>query len=88
MEVQLYVYDLTRGMAKVMSQQLLGIKIDAVYHTALVFNNVEYFFVRTSSLTLRSILTTFAVLVEGDGCTDMLPWNDSPWPAHRNHHSR
>ena len=27
-----------------MSQQLLGIHIDAVYHTSLVFNKVEYFF--------------------------------------------
>ena len=27
-----------------MSQQFLGIYLDAVYHTALVFNNVEYFF--------------------------------------------
>ena len=27
-----------------MSGQLLGIQIDAVYHTALVFGGVEYFF--------------------------------------------
>lgn len=44
MDVQLYVYDLTRGMAKAMSQQLLGIHIEAVYHTSLVFNGIEYFF--------------------------------------------
>ncbi|KAF2216186.1 hypothetical protein CERZMDRAFT_109144 [Cercospora zeae-maydis SCOH1-5] len=44
MEVELYVYDLTRGMAKALSRQFLGIQIDAVYHTALVFDNVEYFF--------------------------------------------
>lgn len=44
MDVQLYVYDLTRGMARAMSQQFLGIQIDAVYHTALVFGGVEYFF--------------------------------------------
>ncbi|KAK6430355.1 hypothetical protein LTR95_013495 [Oleoguttula sp. CCFEE 5521] len=44
MDVQLYVYDLTRGMARSMSQQFLGIQIDAVYHTALVLGNVEYFF--------------------------------------------
>lgn len=44
MEVQLYVYDLTRGMAKAMSQQLLGIHIEAVYHTSLVFDGIEYFF--------------------------------------------
>ena len=44
MEVELYVYDLTRGMARTMSRQFLGIQIDAVYHTALVFDNIEYFF--------------------------------------------
>lgn len=44
MDVQLYVYDLTRGMARNMSRQLLGIQIDAVYHTSLVFNGIEYFF--------------------------------------------
>lgn len=44
MEVKLYVYDLTRGMARVMSQQMLGIQIDAVYHTAIVLENREYFF--------------------------------------------
>ncbi|RMX88929.1 hypothetical protein D0869_01253 [Hortaea werneckii] len=44
MEVQLYVYDLTHGTARQMSQQLLGFKIDAVYHTSLVFNGIEYFF--------------------------------------------
>ncbi|TKA29111.1 hypothetical protein B0A50_03621 [Salinomyces thailandicus] len=44
MEVELYVYDLTHGMARQMSQQLLGFKIDAVYHTSLVFNGIEYFF--------------------------------------------
>ncbi|CAK3800549.1 Desumoylating isopeptidase 1 [Lecanosticta acicola] len=44
MDVQLYVYDLTRGMAKAISQQLLGIHIEAVYHTSLVFGDIEYFF--------------------------------------------
>lgn len=44
MEVQLYVYDLTHGMARGMSKQFLGIQIDAVYHTSLVFGNIEYFF--------------------------------------------
>ncbi|GAB7354153.1 hypothetical protein MBLNU459_g4711t1 [Dothideomycetes sp. NU459] len=44
MEVQLFVYDLTRGMARLMSRGLLGIQLDAVYHTSLVFGGVEYFF--------------------------------------------
>ena len=44
MEVSLYVYDLSRGMARQMSQSFLGIQIDAVYHTSIVFNNTEYFY--------------------------------------------
>jgi thiol-disulfide isomerase/thioredoxin len=46
MEVRLYVYDLTQGMARAFSQQFIGTQIDAVYHTSLVFNKVEYFFGR------------------------------------------
>ncbi|PSK43094.1 Desumoylating isopeptidase 1 [Elsinoe australis] len=44
MDVQLYVYDLSRGMARSMSQQFLGTQIDAIYHTSIVVNGVEYFF--------------------------------------------
>jgi thiol-disulfide isomerase/thioredoxin len=44
MDVQLYVYDLSRGMARQYSQMITGVQIDAVYHTSIVFNNVEYFF--------------------------------------------
>ncbi|KAL8945714.1 MAG: hypothetical protein Q9222_007786 [Ikaeria aurantiellina] len=51
MEVQLYVYDLSQvilpfdtGLARQMSQSFLGTHIDAVYHTALVFGGVEWFF--------------------------------------------
>ncbi|KAF4551321.1 Thioredoxin-like protein 5 [Elsinoe fawcettii] len=44
MDVQLYVYDLSQGMARAMSQQFLGTQIDAIYHTSIVVNGVEYFF--------------------------------------------
>ncbi|KAF2838147.1 thioredoxin [Patellaria atrata CBS 101060] len=44
MDVQLYVYDLSRGLARQLSMQFLGIQIDAVYHTSIVFGGVEYFF--------------------------------------------
>ncbi|KAF2796739.1 DUF862-domain-containing protein [Melanomma pulvis-pyrius CBS 109.77] len=44
MDVQLYVYDLSKGLARTMSQQFLGTQIDAVYHTSLVFEGIEYFF--------------------------------------------
>ncbi|OCL14302.1 DUF862-domain-containing protein [Glonium stellatum] len=44
MEVQLYVYDLSKGLARQLSAQFLGTHIDAVYHTSLVFGGIEYFF--------------------------------------------
>ena len=44
MDVQLYVYDLSKGLARQFSGAFLGTQIDAVYHTSLVFEGVEYFF--------------------------------------------
>ncbi|KAL4887283.1 thioredoxin [Aspergillus karnatakaensis] len=44
MDVQLYVYDLSQGMARMYSLALTGTQMDAIYHTSLVFNNVEYYF--------------------------------------------
>ncbi|KAL4782251.1 PUL domain-containing protein [Aspergillus varians] len=44
MDVELYVYDLSQGMARMYSLALTGTQMDAVYHTSLVFNNVEYYF--------------------------------------------
>jgi hypothetical protein len=42
--VQLYVYDLSNGLASAMSQMILGRQIEGVWHTAIVFGGVEYFF--------------------------------------------
>jgi hypothetical protein len=42
MEVELYVYDLSNGLARTMSAALLGTHIDAVYHTSIVFKGIEY----------------------------------------------
>ncbi|PLB44249.1 thioredoxin [Aspergillus steynii IBT 23096] len=44
MDVELYVYDLSKGLARMYSLPLTGTQIDAIYHTALVLNGVEYFF--------------------------------------------
>ncbi|CAK0875551.1 unnamed protein product, partial [Prorocentrum cordatum] len=42
--VQAYVYDITQGMAKGMSQMLVGKQIDLVPHTGIVVFGREYFF--------------------------------------------
>lgn len=42
MNVQLYVYDLSGGMARSMSAAFLGVQIDAIYHTSIIMEGVEY----------------------------------------------
>lgn len=42
MDVQLLVYDLSRGMARQMSMGLLGFQLDAVYHTSIELQGREY----------------------------------------------
>lgn len=42
--VQLYIYDMTRGMAALMSQMLLGRHIEGVWHTAVVVHGREFFY--------------------------------------------
>ncbi|KAI9769011.1 MAG: hypothetical protein M1839_003841 [Geoglossum umbratile] len=44
MDVHLYVYDLSMGLARQMSAALLGTQIDAVYHTSIVFDGLEYLY--------------------------------------------
>ncbi|KAK9466573.1 PPPDE putative peptidase domain-containing protein [Lipomyces arxii] len=42
--VKLYVYDLSRGLARQMSMQFVGKQIDGVWHTSVVFKGVEYYY--------------------------------------------
>ncbi|TPX17277.1 uncharacterized protein E0L32_012244 [Thyridium curvatum] len=42
MDVTLYTYDLSGGMARQMSMGLLGFQLDAVYHTSIVLDGREY----------------------------------------------
>jgi hypothetical protein len=42
--VQLYVYDLSGGIARTLSRSLLGQQVDGVWHTAVVVGGVEHFF--------------------------------------------
>ncbi|KAJ5347554.1 Uncharacterized protein MYU51_003777 [Penicillium brevicompactum] len=44
MDVQLYVYDLSKGLARMYSLALTGTQMDAIYHTSIVLNGVEYYF--------------------------------------------
>ncbi|KAH9980190.1 PPPDE putative peptidase domain-containing protein [Lactifluus volemus] len=42
--VKLYVYDLSRGMARAMSMQFLGRQLDGIWHTSVVVFNKEVFY--------------------------------------------
>ncbi|CAK7266036.1 hypothetical protein SEPCBS119000_001815 [Sporothrix epigloea] len=42
MEVQLLVYDLSRGLSRQMSMGFLGFQLDAIYHTSIELNGREY----------------------------------------------
>ncbi|XP_070581111.1 uncharacterized protein [Ptychodera flava] len=42
--VKLYIYDISRGMARAMSQAILGKHIEGVWHTGIVVFGREYFF--------------------------------------------
>lgn len=42
--VELYVYDLSQGMARQFSLRFLGTYIDAIYHTSIVLGGREYYY--------------------------------------------
>lgn len=42
--VKLYVYDLSRGMARSLSMSFLGQQIDAIWHTSVVVFDLEFYF--------------------------------------------
>ncbi|XP_064213520.1 uncharacterized protein LOC659663 isoform X2 [Tribolium castaneum] len=43
-KVELYIYDLSKGMAAALSPMLINKKIDGIWHTAIVVYGREYFF--------------------------------------------
>ncbi|PIL22395.1 hypothetical protein GSI_15083 [Ganoderma sinense ZZ0214-1] len=50
-KVQLYVYDLSNGLAKRMSRQLTGRQIDGIWHTSVVVFGKEVFYGQGISIT-------------------------------------
>jgi len=43
-KVSLYLYDLSQGLAKNLSQALTGTQIDGIWHTSVVVFQREYYF--------------------------------------------
>ncbi|KAF7299157.1 hypothetical protein MIND_00864300 [Mycena indigotica] len=50
--VKLYIYDLSNGLAKSLSQQLTGRQIDGIWHTSIVVFGKETFYGQGISVTL------------------------------------
>ena len=57
--VELYIYDLTQGMAALMSGMLLGQHFDGIWHTAVVVHGREYFY---GSQGIQSVLPVSKIL--------------------------
>lgn len=53
--VELYIYDLTSGMAAMMSQMLLGRHIEGVWHTAVVVFGREFFYGQQGITSCRPV---------------------------------
>jgi len=43
-QVELYVYDISRGLARTMSLALIGHQLDGIWHTGIVIYGREYFY--------------------------------------------
>ncbi|XP_034427118.1 desumoylating isopeptidase 1b [Hippoglossus hippoglossus] len=66
--VKLYVYDLSRGMARQLSAVMLGKHLDGIWHTAVVVHGKEYFFVGEG---INSCLPGGTPLGEPDSVVDL-----------------
>jgi hypothetical protein len=42
--VKLYIYDISKGLAKQLSPQFLGLTIEGVWHTSVVYKDVEIYY--------------------------------------------
>jgi hypothetical protein len=58
-DVKIYVYDISHGLAKVYSKAIVGIELDAIYHTSIVAFGYEYYFDREGPTKLPAGQTRF-----------------------------
>ncbi|XP_060884831.1 desumoylating isopeptidase 1b [Labrus mixtus] len=66
--VMLYIYDLSRGMARQLSPLMLGKQLDGVWHTAIVVHGKEYFF---GAAGIDSCSPSGTVLGDPDSVVDL-----------------
>ncbi|CAL8129037.1 unnamed protein product [Orchesella dallaii] len=69
-QVQLYIYDLSKGMVRAISQSLLGVQLDGLWHTGVVIFGREYFFGGGASISA----TMDGVSVVGNPALSGIRW--------------
>ncbi|KAL4258141.1 DeSI family protein [Pleurotus pulmonarius] len=77
--VQLYVYDLSNGMASRLSRQLTGRQIDGIWHTSVVVFNREVFYgqgIMTAAPGRSHHGTPLRVIDMGETSLDEATWNE------------
>nr|CAH8864404.1 unnamed protein product [Trichobilharzia regenti] len=63
-DVYLYIYDLSGGLARILSPQLLGKQIEGIWHTAAVLYNKEFFFCQSGIQYCEPCTTTLGSPLE------------------------
>lgn len=62
--VKVYVYDLSHGLARVYAPMVLGISLDAIYHTSVVVYGKEYYIDQGVKVALTPGTTKYGTPVE------------------------
>jgi hypothetical protein len=63
-KVQVYVYDISHGLARVYARAVVGFDLDAIYHTSIVMNGKEYYFDREGATISLAGRTRFGLPME------------------------
>nr|XP_020443543.1 desumoylating isopeptidase 1-like [Monopterus albus] len=66
--VKLYIYDISRGMARQLSPLMLGKQLDGIWHTGVVVHGKEHYFVGEG---ISSCLPGGTLLGEPDSIVDL-----------------
>lgn len=60
-KIQIYVYDISHGLAKAYSRSIIGIELDAIYHTSIVAYGNEYYFDREGPVKTAAGKSRFGI---------------------------
>lgn len=64
MDIHLLVYDLSHGLARQMSMGMLGFQLDAVYHTSILIEGLEYVYQQSIRVVQPGAFSGFGTPIE------------------------